>query len=187
MTGAELARAIANLCSAKPDLDAKLATNLAKWLKGLLGKMTTLDDFRRAASTGAGDLVAIYLSTLSSADLARLTKKLDPHRPDLQKATPDRQHSHLLALIGRECDPADKPSPRVTPIDAVLAIADPILRRSELAKHTPAQLKKAIKDNQIDGATLNSRATKTELIEHIQAALAAGWPRAQSLLTDSKY
>jgi hypothetical protein len=187
MTGAELARAIANLCSTKPDLDANLATNLAKWLKGLLGKVTTLDDFRRAASPGRSDLVAIYLSTLSSADLTKLTNKLDPHRPDLQKATPERQRGHLLALIRRECEPADKPTPQVTPIDAVLAITDPILRRSELAKHNPAQLKKAIKDKQIGGATLSSKASKTELIEHIQAALAAGWPRTQSLLANSKY
>lgn len=153
MTGAQLARAIADLCSTKPDLDATLATTLAKWLKDAVGKLTTLDDFRRAASNGRGDLVTTYLSTLSATDLAKLAKKFDPHRPGLSIDRPDTQRTHILALIRRERAPAERPTARSAPIpiDGVLAIPDPIRRRAELAKYTPAQLKKAIKDKHIDG------------------------------------
>jgi hypothetical protein len=189
MTGAQLARAIADLCSTRPDLDAKLATTLAKWLKEALGQLTTLEDYQCAAANGRGDFIATYLSTLSATDLARLAKKLDPHKPSLTTQGPNTNRAHLISLIRRECEPAKKPSTKQAPmpIERVLALQDPIHRRAELAKHTPAQLKKVIRDKHIDGAPISPKASKTELIEHIQAALAAGWPRSQSVLDGSKY
>jgi hypothetical protein len=166
-----------------------LATTLAKWLKEVLGKLTTLEDYRRAASHGRGDFIATYLSTLSATDLAKLAKKFDPHKPSLTTHGPDTNCAHLISLIRRECEPAKKPSTQrgPMPIERVLALQDPIHRRAELANHTPAQLKKVIREKHIDGAPLGPKASKTELIEHIQAAFVAGWPRSHSVLDESKY
>jgi hypothetical protein len=166
-----------------------LATILGRWLKDAIGKLTTLDDYRRAAANGRGELIAIYLSTLGTSNLAKLAKKFDPHWPGATTDAPDVQRAHILSLIRRQRDPAEKPAARqpAMPIDRVLALSDPISRRAELAKHTPAQLKKAIKERHIHAGPLSSKASKTELIEHIQAALARGWPKTQSVLDESKY
>ena len=189
MTGAQLARAIADLCSTKPDLDVKLTATLAKWLKDALGKASTLEDFRRAAANGRADVISVYLTTLSPSDVVKLAKKFDPHAAGLRPQSHDAQRDHVLALIRRQSEPAQKPSTRQPPmpIEDVLALTDPIRRRAELTKHTPVQLKKAIKDKHIEGGHLGSKPSKTEMIEHIQAALAGGWPKPHSVLDESKY
>jgi hypothetical protein len=189
MTGAQLARAIADVCSTKPDLDAKLAATLARWLKDTLGKLTTLDDYRRAAAGGNASFVPLYLSTLPALEVAKLAKKFDPHRPGLHAQSHEAQRSHILSLIKRQSEPTERAATRQPPMpfDAILALADPIRRHAELSKHTPVQLKKVIKEKQINGGYLSSKPSKTELVEHIQAALASGWPQARSILDQNKY
>ena len=73
------------------------------------------------------------------------------------------------------------------PIKGILALPDPSIRRLELARRTPAQLKSTIKDKNIDPTQLSSKPSKTELIEHIQAAIASGWPRSRSILDENKH
>jgi hypothetical protein len=189
MTGAQLARAIADICSTKPDLDTKLAVTLAKWLRETLGKLTTLDDYRRAAAGANGSFVPLCLSTLPGVEIAKLAKKFDPHQPDIQARSPEAQRGHILSLIKRQSEPAERPLTRrqPMPLEDILALADPARRHAELSKHTPVQLKKVIKEKQINGGHLSSRPSKTELVEHIQAALASGWPKARTILDQNKY
>jgi hypothetical protein len=187
MKGAQLARALADLSSTKPDLDAKLATALGKLVKDSLGKLTTLSDYRGAAKNGRGELVALYLAGLNSPDLAKLAKKLDPHHSP--QPTGDAARTHVQSLVRGEREPAERPSKgkAVMSIEGILALHDPILRREELAKHTPAHLKSTIRDKDIDATQLSSKPSKTELIEHIEAAIASGWPRPRSILDDDKH
>lgn len=189
MTGAHLARAIAGLGSTKPELDAELATTLAKWLKGTLGRLTTLDDYRRAALDDRAIFVPLYVSTLPALEIAKLAKKFDPYRPGLQGQSHETQRAHIISLVRRQSEPAERPPTRQPPmpIDDVLVLPDPIRRHAELTKHTPVQLKKVIKEKKINGGHLSSKASKTELVEHIQAALAAGWPKTRTIFDDDKY
>jgi hypothetical protein len=187
MKGAQLARALADLSSTKPDLDAKLAAALGKLVKDSLGKLTSLSDFRGATKNGRGELIALYLAGLNQSDLAKLAKKLDPHHSP--QPIGDAARTHVQSLVRGEREPAEKVSKSKTsmPIDGILALPDPILRRAELAKHTPAQLKSTIKDKDIDATQLSSKPSKTELIEHIEAAIASGWPRTRSILDGNKH
>jgi hypothetical protein len=61
------------------------------------------------------------------------------------------------------------------------------MRRSELEKLTSGQIKKAIKEKSIDAEQLSSKATKLEMIEHIQSAIAFGWPNTRSVIDESRY
>ena len=189
MTGTQLARAIADICNTKPELDAKLAATLGKWLKDTIGKIATLEDYRQAAARGRSELITLYISILPSTDIARLAKKFDPLFPGLQAKGAEQQRSHILALIAGKTDPTPKPHSKQPPmaIDDILTLTDPIRRRIELTKHSPNQLKKAIKEKQIAGGFIGAKASKTEMIEHIQAALASGWPKLRSVLDESKY
>lgn len=191
MTGTQLARAIAQLCSSKPGLDAKLATVLAKWVKDNVAKGATLDTLRDVARCDGTDVLRWHVGTLSEPEIKALCRKLDPHRPksptDLQGAL----KSHVLNLVSGACEPseqAESPNrPRPMPIPEILAIEDPVKRRLELDRHSPAQLKKAVKENSIDAEQLDSKPSKTEIIEHIQAAISAGWPRERSILDINKH
>ncbi|MGE0851871.1 MAG: hypothetical protein AB7O44_19975 [Hyphomicrobiaceae bacterium] len=187
MQGAQLARALADLSSTKPDLDAKLAAALGKLVKDSIGKLTTLSDFRGASKNGRGELIGLYLAGLTQPDLAKLAKKLDPHHTP--QPLGDAARIHIQSLVRGEREPAEKAakSKAPMPIEGILALSDAILRRAELAKHTPAKLKSAIKDKDIDATQLSSKPSKTELIEHIEAAIASGWPRARSILDDNKH
>src|SRR5262249_25767501 len=186
MTGAQLAGTIADLCRTKPELDGSLTAALTKWLKDRLGKVSTLEDFRRAAGDGHADLVRVYLSTFGPSDIQKTAKKFDPHHYELLGLTEGAQRAHVLALIRRETNPAQPPAGRQPPmpIDEVLGLRDQLRRRAELAKHTPAQLKKTIREKDIGGGHLSSRPTKTEMIEHIEAALASGWPKLHSVMDE---
>src|SRR5262249_42838878 len=126
MTGAQLAGTIADLCRTKPELDGSLTAALTKWLKDRLGRVSTLEDFRRAAGEGHADLVRIYLSTFAASDIQKIAKKFDPHHRELLGLTADGQRAHILALIRRECDPVQRPSGRQPPmpIDEVLGLRD---------------------------------------------------------------
>lgn len=183
MKGTQLARTLAELCSRRPEYDDELFPVLIKWIRDKIGKPTTLDSFRSAATNGRGDLVALFVDAMSSEEIRKVAKKLDPYRSTLAQDPADALRAHVQLLVRRECQPAERATTRrVMPIEDILAIKDPIARRAELQRHTPAQLKIAIREKQIDSAQVSSRPTKTELIEHIQAALAAGWPKIRSIL-----
>ena len=190
MKGVQLAKAIALLCDSRSDLDAKLAVVLAKWVKDNVAKGATLDTLRDVARCNGTDVLRWHVDTLSPAEIKTLCKKLDPHRPDLASAPEDQLKSHILSLVrdtsepSKKVDPPKRPKPM--PISEILAIRDPVTRRLELDRHSPAQLKKAVKENSIDAEQLGSKPSKTEIIEHIQAALSAGWPRERSILDINK-
>ena len=84
MTGAQLARAIADLCSTKPDLDAKLAAILAKWLKDALGKVSTSEDFRHVAANGRVAVISLYLK---SSALPRCGQARQEVRPPCSRSS----------------------------------------------------------------------------------------------------
>jgi hypothetical protein len=102
--------------------------------------------------------------------------------------------SHLGALIGGRIEPSQKAKPsksrpkaNANPIDEVLKLHNSLQRRRELEKLSPVELKSAIKRYDINVGSLSSKPSKVEMIEHIQAAMAAGWPAPRSVLDDSKY
>lgn len=188
MNGAKLAVAIAQLCSAKPDLDRKLETVLTKWVKDNVGKGATLDGLRECAKH-AEPLLDWYFSQLSATEVASLVKRLDPDRP---KSPSDNERSlkiHASALVISGQAPYKKPPKPAGPmaIKDVIALRDSIARKAELDRHKQAALKKAVKDLSIDAEQLSSKASKTEIIEHIEAAIASGWPRERSITDTSKF
>lgn len=191
MTGAQLARAIAQLCSSKPELEAKLATALAKWVKDNVAKGATLDTLRDVARCGGAEVVRWHVGDLKEAGVKTLCKKLDPHRPKSPTDSKCALKNHVLNLVSGACEPsvkAESPKrPKPMPIPEILTIKDPVTRRLELDRHSPAQLKKAVKENSIDDEQLDSKPSKTEIIEHIQAAISAGWPRVRSILDNNKH
>jgi hypothetical protein len=187
MAGAQLARAVAQLCSARPDLDAKLKVVLVKWVKDNVAKGATLDSLRKTAKDGGSDVVRWHVAQLNATEVAKLTKKLDPHRPKSPRDTEPALKAHVLALVIDNHKPHEKPEATgPMPIDKVLALRDSAQRRIEFDRHRPAALKKAVKEHGIDAEQLGSKPSKTEIIEHIEAAIAAGWPRTQSITDTNK-
>ena len=187
MTGAQLARAIAQLCSSKPELDARLLAVLGKWVKDNVAKGATLDTLRSVANCGGTDVIGWHVGTLSEAEIKALCKKLDPHRPKAPTDSQGALKSHVLNLISGAIVPSEKVGkPKAMPIADILAMKDPVTRRIELDRHSPAQLKKAVNENSIDAEQLGSKPSKTEIIEHIQAAISAGWPKERSILDINK-
>jgi hypothetical protein len=69
----------------------------------------------------------------------------------------------------------------------ILRLPDREQRRIELEKLTVPQLKSAVKKHEVYGGSLSAKPSKRELVEHIQAALDAGWPRPLSVLDGSRY
>lgn len=188
MNGAKLAVAIAQLCNAKPDLDKKLEIVLAKWVKDYVGKGATLDSLRECAGH-AEPLLSWHLGQLSATEVASLVKKLDPDRPKSPSDNERTLKAHATALVIGGQAPYRKPPKPVGPmaIKDVLALRDSIARKAELDRHKQAALKKAVKDLSIDAEQLSSKASKTEIIEHIEAAIASGWPRERSITDTSKF
>ena len=188
MTGAQLARAIAQLCSSKPELDAKLVTVLAKWVKDNIAKGATLDTLRNMANCGGTDVLRWHVGTLTDAEITALIKKLDPHRPKSPTDSQSTLKRHVLDLLSGAIGPSEKAEkPKPKPIPEILAMRDPVTRRIELDRHSSAQLKKAVRENSIDAEQLGSKPSKTEIIEHIQAAISAGWPTERSILDINKH
>ena len=189
MQGAQLARAIAQLCSSKPDLDRKLAAVLDKWIKDNVAKGATLPSLKDISASGGDGVVEWYLHSLDEAKLKALRKKFDPHFPT--SAADQGSSAHILELVRGTRLPSQKPAPAARPqpmpMEAVLVLKDPNARRSELSRHTPAQLKRAVVQHEIDADQLPSRASKTEIIEHIQAAISSGWPSLRSVMDTGKY
>jgi len=57
----------------------------------------------------------------------------------------------------------------------------------EWKKLSAAELKAAIKSHNLDFNGLRSKRSKLEMIEHIEATIAEGWPRPRSVLDYSRY
>jgi hypothetical protein len=185
MNGADLAIAIAHLCRAKPDLDKKLQITLAKWVKDNVAKGPTLESLRECVRH-ARPLMDWYISQLTVAEAASLLKKLDPDRPKSPSDNERTLKAHAVALVINGQNPfkkAPKP-PGLLTIKDVLAIRDSVKRKSELDCQKLAALKKAVKDLSIDPEQLSS---KIEIIEHIEAAIASGWPSERSIMDTSKF
>jgi hypothetical protein len=190
MSGAHLARAVAVLCDTRPDLDAKLSAVLVKWVRDNVGKGATLDTLRGIQRSNGKEVIRAYLDMLTTDELTKLIKKLDRHDRDAATDTSATMKAHLQAIIGGHRDPAKprvvQPTPPL-PIADILKLSDSVVRRSELQRLTASQIKKAIKEKSIDAEQLGPRATKVEMIAHIESALQSGWPMARSVIDDTKY
>lgn len=197
MNGSQLARALSGIISQRPDLEKGFQEYLTKWVRSTLMKGPTLEGLRQIRSAAGDAFVSWHLSGLTEKDIAMLAKKLDPHLTSLQSRGAGALRSHLLALADGEIEPSPKlakakPSKLASkdgarPIDQVLKLNNSLQRRSELEKLSTGQLKAAIKDYDINVGSLSRKPSKIEMIEHIQAAIAAGWPSPRSVLDDSKY
>jgi len=197
MNGSQLARALADIISRRPDLERGFQEHLTKWVKSTLMKAPTLEVLREIRSAAGDAFVSWHLSGSTEKDIVTLAKKLDPHLTGLQSRAAAALRSHLLALADGEIEPSPKPAKAklskltskdgASPIDQVLKLSNSLQRRSELEKLSSSQLKAAIKDYDVNVGSLSRKPSKIEMIEHIQAAIAAGWPSPRSVLDDSKY
>lgn len=194
MNASQIARALADIIVQKPDLEKSLREHLAKWMKSTLMKGPTLSGLRNMHASGGGEVIAWYLGTRPESDLVRLAKKLDPYFADLQTKTSAGLGVHLNSLIAGRVEPSARPvrptkksAPKKRPVEEILRLASAPQRRMELKKLTPTQLKNAIKKHGLHAGSLSSRPSKTEMIEHIEASIVAGWPASRTVLDDSKY
>jgi len=195
MNGSQLAKALADIISQKPELDSSFQELAAKWLKSSALKGATLHSFREIHTAAGDEIITWYLKRQSDQDIPALAKKLDPNHPDLKERNPGSLRGHLSALVSGKVEPSPKlvkaakgKSKRpMRPIEDVLRLTNALQRRMELEKLSPAALKAGINTYGINAGSLSSQPSKTELIEHIQASIDAGWPATRSVLDDSKY
>jgi hypothetical protein len=186
MNGSQLARALADIIiSQRPELEKSFLDHLSKWVKSTLMKGPTLDGLRAMHAAAGHGFIAWHLGRQSEAELVKLAKKLDPHNKEVGA---DDLRSHLEDLIADRIQPKPpKPKPTKRAVDEILRLANSSERRTEWKKLSLAELKAAIKSHDIDRNSLSSKPSKTEMIEHIEATIAEGWPRPRSVLDDSRY
>jgi len=190
MNGQQLANALAGIINQRPELEGAFLDHLSKWVKSTLMKRPTLDGLRGMHAAAGHGFISWHLGRQSEAELAKLAKKLDPHNKDVGA---DNLRSHLEALIAGRIQPTRKPERprkppnRSRPVEEILRLANSSERRTELKKLSFAELKAAIKSHDLDGNSLSSKPSKAEMIEHIEATIAGGWPRPHSVLDDSRY
>jgi len=186
MNGAQLARALSNVASQRPELDKSLRDHLAKWVKSTLVKgVPSLEGLRRIQSAAGDEFVEWHLTNLTENDLVKWAKKMDPHLEGIQQSGAATLRSHLSALIGSRIELSQK-MPKPT-IDQVFELSDSFQRRRELEKQSAATLKAAIRRHGMNVGALSRKPSKVELIEHIQASIDSGWPAPRSVLDNSKY
>jgi hypothetical protein len=196
MRGSQLAKALADITNRKPELDLDLREHLRKWVKSTLMKGATLESLRTMQEVAGAAFIAWHLEQQAEKDLAALTKKLDPYLPDTKSRGTQYLRSHLAQLCAKQIEPAAKPerpaaggrgAPRGRAVEEIFRLGNSLQRRMELEKLSPAELKAAIKKHDLGIGGLSSKPSKVEMIEHIQATLAAGWPCAATALDESKY
>jgi hypothetical protein len=185
MKGSQVARALAGVIGQKPELELVLEEQLAKWVKTNLIKGETLAGLRKIADTGGEDFMDWCLSLPSDDDLIKLTKKLDPYLPGVQTIGGARARKHLGTLIRGDAEPSRQQRPP-TP-DEILHMSNSDQRRIALTKLAKPALTAIIKKHEMDVGGLSKKPSKTELVEHIEAAISAGWPKIRSARDDSRY
>ncbi|MEQ1718955.1 MAG: hypothetical protein ABL907_23725 [Hyphomicrobium sp.] len=192
MKATELAHAVGAIAAARPEFEPSLATAITKWLVDSFFKSPDLATLRSAAQGDGAKVLVSHVRSLRKPDLTKLLKKIDPHFPKELLATEGMLSEHVIDLIlgkiSQSTKPEKKPSakPAPLPFDEVIRINDSELRRRELDKLKPAELKKCIKERKIDHLSLSSKASKLEMVEHIEAALAAGWPEQRGIMHPSQ-
>jgi hypothetical protein len=192
MNGAQLAQAIAELARAKPECDAGLATVLKKWLTDTFFKAPDLATLSKIAQGAGGGVLISYVQTLKQPDAAKLAKKLDPLVARNIQTNAAMVTAHLCDLLLGKRGLSERPVrtvPEVAtplPFDEILKLHDSEMRRREFDKMKPPALKKAIKDTELDYLMLPAKASKLEMVEHIEATLAAGWPQPRGILHPSQ-
>jgi hypothetical protein len=196
MRGSQLARVLAEIIIQKPELDTGLKLHLSKWVKSALMKGATLATMREISGVAGPEFISWYLEQQVGKDLVSLTKKFDPHLPDCKDRSPAFLLAHLNRLCAGEIEPSAKPErvgnagrarTKTKPVEEIFALRNSQQRRMELEKLTPNQLKAAIKKHDLGVSGLSGKPTKIEMIEHIQAMLASGWPSTGTALDQSKY
>ncbi|MGE3063993.1 MAG: hypothetical protein AB7K67_00240 [Hyphomicrobiaceae bacterium] len=195
MDGSQLAKALADIIRTKPDLNTAFQDTIAKWLKSTALKGAALQRYQEVQKAAGDDFIVWYLKRQVDKDIPALAKKLDPNLPGLKDLGASALRGHLSLLISGKAQPTPKavkaPKGKTKapgrPLEDVLRLANPLQRRIELEKLSPAELRAGIHTHSINAGSLSNQPSKTELIEHIQAAIAAGWPEARSVLDDSKY
>jgi hypothetical protein len=190
MNGPQLARALVNIISKRPELEKAFLDHLSKWVKSSLMKGPTLDGLRGMRDAAGPEFIAWHLGRQPAEGLVTLAKKLDPHLPDLKGRGAADLRSHLEALIAGRTQPTPKPgrpAKKTRAAEEILRLANTSERRAEWKKLSPAELKAAIKNHHLDMGSLSRKPSKTEMIEHIEATIAEGWPRPRSVLDNSRY
>ena len=193
MNTSQVVTALAQIASRKPEFERPLSECLRKLIKSTLLKSPTIEALQSVYRVTGREFSTWLAKLPAEVELNKLLKKFDPHGND-GTASRSVKQLHLLNLMSGELKPAPRPSkPRISTkppamnAEEILRLTDPDRRRAELERLSAAQLKSAIKKHEVSGGSLSSKPSKTELIEHIQAAIQSGWPRAGSVLDGSRY
>lgn len=190
MNGSQVATALAQLAARRREFDQPLMECLSKFLKGSLLKNPTLDLLQSLPAAAGPDFSLWLVHNLAPSDLDRALKKIDPHAfRGLTTAAGKRDHAADL-MLGRIA-PLPKPhkssGKAVMATEDILHLTDRAQQRRELERLSAAQLKSGIKKHGLHSGSLSVKPSKIELVEHILAALDAGWPRPTSILERSRY
>jgi len=192
MNGSELAVALARLADRRPEFEQSLSECLGKFVKANLLKSPTVDLLKATHDAAGREFSTWLFNQPSAAELDKLLKKLDPHGIPAASSQSEKK-LHLLKLSSGDAKPqqkadgGSKTKPPVMDMKDILNLTDREQRRAELQKLSVPQLKSGLKEHEIQGGSLSKKPSKSELVEHIQAALDAGWPRAVNTLDGSRY
>lgn len=192
MKASQVANALAELAAQRPEFDRPVLEALTKLYKATVLKAPTLELLRVVRRSTNEAFAVWFVQQLTVAELDKILKKIDSVG-FAALATGLAKQSHLTALMAGQIEPAakavkaGKTSKATMPTDEILRLPDREQRRIELEKLSLPQLKSAMKKHEVYGSSLSAKPSKRELIEHIQAALDAGWPRPQSVLDGSRY
>lgn len=193
MNGFKLATALARLADQKPGFEQSLSECLGKFVKSNLLKSPTFEQLQAVHNVAGPEFSHWLINQPTDAELDKLIKKFDRH--GLPASSPQSEKKqHLLKLMSGAINPKQKmgegggkTKQQAMDPEAILKLPDRERRRAELQKLSVTQLKTAINDLKIDGGSLSKKPSKSELVEHIQAALDAGWPSRVSTLAGSRY
>ena len=192
MNGAQLAQAVAELAREKPEYDTAVKGALTKWVADTFFKSPSLASLSQVAYGAGGTLLIGYVTSLKLTDAAKLAKKLDPFVGKDILPDADAVSAHLSDLLLGKRSLTEKPAAKkrvkvsALPFNEILKLHDGEERRRDFDKMKPADLKKAIKEKKLDHLMLPAKASKVEMVEHIESALAAGWPQLRGILHPSQ-
>lgn len=192
MNGSQVAAALAQLADRRQEFDQPLKECLSKFLKSNLLKTPSLELLQTLPQAAGKEFSLWLVQYLAPADLDKALKKIDPLAFRGLTSSASKQ-AHATDLMFGRIVPLQEPTKTarkgqpVMAAEDVLRLSDRNHQRAELERFSAAQLKKAIKEHGIYGGALSNKPSKVELVEHILAALDAGWPRPTSILERSRY
>lgn len=196
MKGSELALAAAKIASLKPAFDECLSSELVKWLRANVMKGITIKELRDIHGMGEAAAIQWYWRQQPRSALFTTAKKLDPNNQELKTCSADELLRHLVSLMEGKTEPAVNPQRQKSrarvakrPVLEILRLPNPLQRRMELEKLSPTELKSAVRSLGLGWATLSTKPTKRELIEHILALGIASHDGSEtrSLADESRY